>query len=173
MTQSTRTDDAAIEALCKELSTAFAFRDECRQRLKAAEEDFDRVEEQLAALLENARMSEVRHDRWILAPKRTVTWRTPEDHKEDMLSLVREGAPSLVKETVNSSSLNAFLRREEERLDEDCFREFVFGNAARLFAGANPAFFKGTTVEHAVDDFMPSDGSSSRGSGRFEHTPSA
>jgi hypothetical protein len=116
---STTTDDAAIEALCLELSAAFARRDECRQRLKAAEEDFDRVEEQLAALLEGAGMSEIRHERWVLAPKRTVTWRTPEDHKEDMLSLIREGAPSLVRETVNSSSLNAFLRREEERLDEE------------------------------------------------------
>jgi hypothetical protein len=116
---STKTDDAAVEALCQELSAAFAHRDECRQRLKAAEEDFDRIEEQLAALLESSGMSEVRHDRWILAPKRTVTWRTPEDHKEDMISLIREGAPSLVKETVNASSLNAFLRREEERLDEE------------------------------------------------------
>ena len=119
MALDTKTDDAAIEALCLELSSAFTHRDECRQRLKAAEEDFDRVEEQLAALLQNAGRTEVRHDRWILAPKHTVTWRTPEDHKEDMISLVREGAPSLVKETVNSSSLNAFLRREEERLEEE------------------------------------------------------
>lgn len=119
MAPSTDTDDAAIEALCQELSAAHARRDECRQRLKAAEDDFDRVEEQLAALLESAGTTEIRHDRWVLAPKRTVTWRTPEDHKDDMILLIREGAPALVRETVNASSLNAYLRREEERLDEE------------------------------------------------------
>ena len=119
MAPSTKTDDAAVETLCQELSVAFARRDECRQQLKAAEEDFDRIEEQLAALLESAGTTEIRHDRWILAPKRTVTWRTPEDHKDDMILLIREGAPTLVRETVNASSLNAYLRREEERLDEE------------------------------------------------------
>jgi hypothetical protein len=115
----TNPDDAAIETLCQALSAAYARRDDCRQRLKAAEEDFDRVEEQLAALLESAGTTEIRYERWTLAPKRTITWRTPEDHKEDMIVLIREGAPSLVRETVNASSLNAYLRREEERLDEE------------------------------------------------------
>ncbi len=46
---------------------------------------------------------------------------------------------------------------EHGRLDEESFRDFVFGNAARLFATSNPAFFKGTAVEHAVDDFLVSD----------------
>ena len=119
MSPTTKTDDAAVEALCQELSAAFARRDECRQRLKAAEEDFDRVEEQLASLLEGAGTTELPYERWVLAPKRTVTWRTPEDHKEDIILLIREGAPTLVRETVNASSLNAYLRREEERLDEE------------------------------------------------------
>lgn len=34
------------------------------------------------------------------------------------------------------------------------FREFAFGNAIRLHAGMNPDFFKGTTVEGAVADYM-------------------
>jgi hypothetical protein len=114
-----RDDAVAIEALCQELSAAYNLREECRLRLKTAEEDFDRVEEQLAARLESAGKSEIRHDRWVLMPKRTVSWRTPEDRKEDVLDLVRVGAPSLVRESVNASSLNAYLRREEERLDAD------------------------------------------------------
>jgi predicted TIM-barrel fold metal-dependent hydrolase len=36
------------------------------------------------------------------------------------------------------------------------FRAFVFGNPARLHAGANPDFFRGTAVEAAVADEVPS-----------------
>jgi predicted TIM-barrel fold metal-dependent hydrolase len=39
-------------------------------------------------------------------------------------------------------------------LTEDQFREFVFLNPARLHAGANPHFFRGTVVEAAVDEAL-------------------
>ena len=35
-------------------------------------------------------------------------------------------------------------------LSADNFRDFVFGNAARFYAGANPRFFDGTAVQDAV-----------------------
>jgi hypothetical protein len=41
---------------------------------------------------------------------------------------------------------------EDGLLASDDFRAFVFGNVARLHAGMNPDFFKGTIVEAAVDD---------------------
>lgn len=39
---------------------------------------------------------------------------------------------------------------EHGLIDETNFRDFTFGNAARLFGGMNPDFFAGTTVEAAV-----------------------
>jgi hypothetical protein len=36
---------------------------------------------------------------------------------------------------------------ERRLLDEDAFRDFVFGNAVRLWGGSDPNFFKGTVVE--------------------------
>ena len=37
-------------------------------------------------------------------------------------------------------------------IDEDAFREFTFTNPVRFYTGTNPAFFKGTVVEAAVDE---------------------
>jgi predicted TIM-barrel fold metal-dependent hydrolase len=43
---------------------------------------------------------------------------------------------------------------EHEYIDQADFKEFVFGNPVRMFAGTNPAFFKGTAVEADVDRFL-------------------
>jgi hypothetical protein len=39
---------------------------------------------------------------------------------------------------------------EDGHVTRDDFREFTFTNAARLWAGTNPAFFRGTVVEADV-----------------------
>ncbi len=39
---------------------------------------------------------------------------------------------------------------EEELVSEADFRDFVFANPVRLWAGNNPNFFKGTVVEQAA-----------------------
>lgn len=39
-------------------------------------------------------------------------------------------------------------------LSADDFRDFVFGNAVRLWAGANPEFFKGTTIERHATEYL-------------------
>jgi hypothetical protein len=43
---------------------------------------------------------------------------------------------------------------EHDLIDHDDFRRFVFENPARLWAEANPRFFEGTAVEHAVADLL-------------------
>src|SRR5439155_16477422 len=43
---------------------------------------------------------------------------------------------------------------EDGWLTEDDFRDFVFGNPVRLWAGVNPNFFKGTAVETQVQKFL-------------------
>jgi predicted TIM-barrel fold metal-dependent hydrolase len=44
---------------------------------------------------------------------------------------------------------------ERGHLDEADFRDFAFGNAVRLFAGTNPAFFEGTAVADAARAVQP------------------
>jgi hypothetical protein len=39
-------------------------------------------------------------------------------------------------------------------IDEDDFRRFVFENPAKLWAEANPRFFRGTVVEDSVTDLL-------------------
>ena len=39
-------------------------------------------------------------------------------------------------------------------LSEDDFRDFVFGNAVRLWAGTNPDFFKGTAIEKQATEYL-------------------
>ena len=43
---------------------------------------------------------------------------------------------------------------EDHVITEEDFRDFVFVNPAELYAKTNPAFFKGTAVEGAVDKLM-------------------
>jgi predicted TIM-barrel fold metal-dependent hydrolase len=39
-------------------------------------------------------------------------------------------------------------------IDADAFKKFTFTNPARFYTGTNPAFFKGTVVELAVDELL-------------------
>ncbi len=39
---------------------------------------------------------------------------------------------------------------EKGMVTQEDFRDFTFANAASLYTGTNPDFFKGTVLEHAV-----------------------
>lgn len=43
---------------------------------------------------------------------------------------------------------------EDDLLTEDDFRDFVFGNAVRLWAGTNPDFFTGTAIEQQAAGYL-------------------
>jgi hypothetical protein len=43
---------------------------------------------------------------------------------------------------------------DRRQLDEDDFRDFVFGNAVRFWGGANPDFFKGTAIEQQAAAYI-------------------
>ncbi|MCL0101882.1 amidohydrolase family protein [Dehalococcoidia bacterium] len=52
----------------------------------------------------------------------------------------------------------AYENVEKEILSEDDFRDFVFGNAVRFYAGSNPDFFKGTPAESAAAAYLQAHG---------------
>jgi hypothetical protein len=43
---------------------------------------------------------------------------------------------------------------DEELMTEEDFRDFVFGNSVRLWAGENPDFFTGTVIEKQAADYL-------------------
>jgi hypothetical protein len=43
---------------------------------------------------------------------------------------------------------------DEELLSSEDFRDFVFGNPVRLWAGTNPDFFTGTTIEKQAAEYL-------------------
>jgi hypothetical protein len=49
--------------------------------------------------------------------------------------------------------VEAYELVEKGYLTEDDFRDFTFGNVVTMHTGMNPAFFKGTVVEAAVEKF--------------------
>jgi predicted TIM-barrel fold metal-dependent hydrolase len=57
---------------------------------------------------------------------------------------------------------------ERRQLEEDDFRDFVFGNAVRFWAGGNPDFFKGTAIERQALAYL--DANSERGDSLIGHT---
>jgi predicted TIM-barrel fold metal-dependent hydrolase len=55
---------------------------------------------------------------------------------------------------VSDVLVEAYELVERERITDQDFREFACENAARLYAGTNPDFFKGTRVEGAVASLL-------------------
>ena len=46
---------------------------------------------------------------------------------------------------------------DEELLSAEDFRDFVFGNPVRLWAGTNPDFFTGTAIEKQAAEYLQAD----------------
>lgn len=56
----------------------------------------------------------------------------------------------------------AYEMVEHEQMTEDDFKIFTFDSAVKLFAGTNPDFFKGTSVEKETEDFMKAERSQAK-----------
>jgi hypothetical protein len=54
--------------------------------------------------------------------------------------------------------VEAYEGVEDGIMSEEDFCDFVFGNPVRFWAGMNPNFFKGTTVESQVQKFLTEKG---------------
>jgi hypothetical protein len=108
--------------LASRLAAALERVEEIKVALREAEAERDGLEEELATRLEAAGTESLEHERFFFAPKRTVQWKVAADERDSVVRLCKEGAPELVKETVNAMSLAGFLRREEGRLEQEAPR---------------------------------------------------
>lgn len=107
-----------VQNLVAAVTTAHDRREACKDELKKADEEFARLEQELAPRLIDLGLS-VRTDRWVLSAVRSVSWHSPITRRGEIVDIVKAGIPNLVKETVNAGSLNAHLRKEEAALDAE------------------------------------------------------
>lgn len=106
-----------IETLCDEVLAARSAREELKNQLATAETALGEVEDKLAALLASSD-EKVTHGGFSFSSASKVSWKTLTKEKEQLLTLLKKGAPELVKETVNAASLNSFLKKNEAALED-------------------------------------------------------
>lgn len=107
-----------IEELCDEVIAARAAKDELKTQLHACETTLSAAEAALSAELSKGD-EKVRHGDFTFSTTSKVSWKTLKEGKDKLIALLKEGAPELVKESVNASSLSSFLRKNEEKLEAD------------------------------------------------------
>lgn len=106
-----------IETLCDEVLAARSAKEELKNQLATAETALGEVEDKLAALLATSD-EKITHAGFSFTSAAKVSWKTLTKGKEQLLTLLKEGAPELVKETVNAASLNSYLKKNEAALDD-------------------------------------------------------
>ncbi len=106
-----------IETLCDQILEAREAREELKNQLATAETALAEIEGQLAVKLADDG-EKVSHGGYSFSSAAKVSWKTRSDGKEKLLGLLKEGAPELVKETVNAASLNSFLKKNEAALED-------------------------------------------------------
>jgi hypothetical protein len=106
-----------IETLCDEVLAARSAREELKNQLATAETAMGEVEDKLAALLASSE-EKITHGGFSFTSASKVSWKTVSASKDELLTLLKEGAPELVKETVNAASLNSYLKKNESALED-------------------------------------------------------
>jgi hypothetical protein len=109
----------SIEDLCDKYLVARAKRDELKDQLDAAKKELDKVEAKLASTMIDSDENKVSHDGFTFTSSMKVSWKVKSDDKDKLTTLLKKGAPELVKETVNAVSLASFLRKNEESLESE------------------------------------------------------
>jgi len=107
-----------LETLCSEVLAARSAKDELKSQLAAADKELSKLEASLATLIGAEDGNKISHEGFTFSATSTVNWKTVKDGKDKLLQLLKQGAPELVKESVNSATLSAFLRKNESTLDD-------------------------------------------------------
>lgn len=105
-----------VAELCDEVIAARAAKDELKAQLQACETTLDAAEAKLAKELGEEKVT---HGEFTFSSATKVNWKTLKEGKDKLVALLKEGAPDLVKESVNAASLSSFLRKNEEQLEAD------------------------------------------------------
>ena len=105
-----------LDELCEAVLSARSAKDKLKAELDACGKTLQAAEDKLSAALSDEKVS---HGGLTFSTTVFVSWKTPKDGKDKLLALLKEGAPELVKESVNSSTLSAYLRKNATQLDTD------------------------------------------------------
>lgn len=105
-----------IDELCDQVIAVRAAKDELKIQLQTCETTLEAAEASLAKELGE---DKVTHGDFTFSSATKVNWKTLKEGKDKLVALLKEGAPELVKESVNAASLSSFLRKNEEKLEAD------------------------------------------------------
>ncbi len=108
-----------IEDLCKKVIDARSAKDELKAKLDEASSELVAMESSLASLMRESEKTSIVQAGMVFSPTLKVSWKVQSADKERLVGFLKQGAPELVKETVNSSSLSSYLRKNEASLDSD------------------------------------------------------
>jgi|GEM_PF-4305447 len=106
-----------IHMLCEAVFEARNKKDDLKRQVDDADRQFREAQAELAAALRDTGSDSVEHGDFVLATKRTVRWKVPPAARQRLVGVLKEYVPELVKETVNVSSLSAYLRKNEDGLE--------------------------------------------------------
>lgn len=111
--------DKNTEELCDKVLAARTHRDELKSKVDEADAALQELESQLTEAVAGEKGAKVKHGGFTFSSATKVSWKTNSDSKDRLLSILKEGVPELVKESVNASSLSSYLRKNEDSLEED------------------------------------------------------
>ncbi len=106
-----------IELLCKQVLSAREIRDEVKEKLRSADTEVNALEAKLSEAMLQNKETKCSADGFTFSAAPKVGWKTLPDNREDLVKLLKQGAPQLVKETVNPASLASYLRKNESSLE--------------------------------------------------------
>ena len=110
---------ATPEELCEQIIKARDAKDELKAQLDKVSAELGALESGLADLLVASDTPKLKHQGMVFTGSIKVGWKIVADEKEHLLGFLKEGAPELVKETVNAASLASYLRKNESTLEEE------------------------------------------------------
>ena len=111
-----------LTELCRKVAAARASKAELKAKIDKVNDELGELEASLATLIATevgtGKGKNVNHDGMVFSSSVKVAWKIEKDGKDKLIVLLKEGAPELVKESVNASTLAAYLRKNESKLEK-------------------------------------------------------
>lgn len=105
------------ESLCQQILLARESRDTCKTELADATKALDTLETELAEKLIGDGEKSVVFEKMQFSATTQRSWKTRPEGKQNLLEILKESAPELVKESVHASTLNSYLKKNADKLE--------------------------------------------------------
>ncbi len=110
---------ASIEELCEEVIEARAKRGDLKTELDVVDGRLKELEERLANQMIEGDAKAARVGGFEFSATTKINWKPVAAQRDALVAALKDGAPELVKESVNASTLAAYLRKHETQLEKE------------------------------------------------------